>query len=48
MAESRLGDERTRLAVLLMVLAVVVVVAAIRFLGGGGFGDGVARSAALE
>jgi hypothetical protein len=48
MAESRLGDERTRLAVLMTALAVVVVVAAIRFLGGGGIGDDVARSAELE
>jgi hypothetical protein len=47
-AESKLGDERTRLAVLLAVLAVVVLVAAVRFLGGGGIGDDVARSAELE
>ena len=48
MAESRFGDERTRLAALLTVLAVVAVVAAIRFLGGGGIGDTVGRSAQLD
>ena len=48
MAESRLSDERTRLAALLTVLAVVVVVAAIRFLGGGGIGETVGRSAELD
>jgi hypothetical protein len=48
MAEAKAGSERTRLAVLLAVLAVVVVVAAIRFLGGGGIGGGVSSSRDLE
>ncbi len=48
MAESRLGNERTRLAVLLSVLAGVAIVAAVRFLGGGGIGDNVARSGELD
>jgi hypothetical protein len=48
MAESKLGNERVRLAVLLGVLAVLAVVAAIRFLGGGGIGGGGSRSGELE
>jgi hypothetical protein len=48
MAESKLGNERFRLAILLAVLAAVVVAAGIRFLGGGGIGGGRSRSGELE
>ncbi len=48
MAESKLGNERVRLAILLTVLALVVVVAAVRFLGGGGIGGGASRSGELD
>jgi len=48
MAESKLGNERVRLAVLLAVLAVAAVVAAIRLLGSGGIGGGASRSGELE
>jgi hypothetical protein len=48
MADSKLRNERIRLAVLFAVLAVVVVVAGIRLLGGGGIGGGRSRSRELE
>ena len=48
MAESKLGNQRTRLAVLLTALVVVAIVAAVRFLGDGGIGDDVARSGELD
>jgi hypothetical protein len=48
MAEEKKRSERTRLAVLLAILAVVVIVAVVHFLGGGGIGGGVSRSANLE
>jgi hypothetical protein len=48
MVEGKLGNERVRLAVLLAVLAVVLVAAAVRFLGRGGIGGDISRSAALD
>jgi hypothetical protein len=48
MAETKLSNERIRLAVLLAVLAAVAVVAAIRLLGGGVIGGGGSRSGELE
>jgi hypothetical protein len=48
MAESKPGNERFRLAVLLTVLAVLVVAAATRYLGGRGVVSGASRSAKLE
>ena len=48
MVNSKIGDERVRLAVLLLVLAVVGVVAVFRMLGGGGIGGGGSRSGELE
>jgi len=48
MAEGKLGDERVRLAILLVVLAVVAGVAAIGFLGGGGIGGGGSRTGELD
>ena len=48
MAESKLGNERVRLALLLAVLAVVAVVAAIRLLESGGIGGGASRAGELE
>ena len=48
MVNSKIGNERVRLAVLLVVLAVVAVVAVIRMLGGGGIGGGGSRSGELE
>lgn len=48
MAEAKPSNERTRLIVLLSVLAVVVAVAAMRFLGGGGITGGGAGSDQLE
>jgi len=47
-AKGKLGDERIRLAILMVVLAVVAIVAAVRFLGGGGIGGGASRSAELD
>lgn len=48
MAEQQKGNERTRLAVLLALLAVVVIVTAVHFLGRGGIGGGGSRSANLD
>ena len=48
MAESKLGTERVRLALLLAVLAVVAVVAANRMLNSGVIGGGASRSGELE
>jgi len=48
MAESKLGTERVRLALLLAVLAAAAVVAGIRLLGSGGIGGGSSRSGELE
>jgi len=48
MAESKAGNERFRLAVLLTILAVLVVAAATRYLGGRGVVGGPSRSAKLE
>ncbi len=48
MADAKMANERLRLAILLTILAVVVVVAMIRFLGEGGIGGGVSRTATLE
>jgi len=48
MAEEKRVNERTRLAVLLAVLAVVVIVAAVHFLRSGSIGMGGSRSATLD
>jgi hypothetical protein len=48
MAEQQKGNERTRLAVLLAVLAVAVIVAVVHFLGGGGIGGGGSQSGDLD
>ncbi len=48
MADAKAANERTRLVVLLTVLAVASVVAAVRFFGGGGIAAGNAGSSGLE
>jgi hypothetical protein len=48
MADEQNRNQRTRLAVLLAILAVAVIVAAVHFLGRGGIGGAGSRSAELE